>query len=105
MPDGRGLRERDREILELLRPFLAASRERCDGAGFAYVDGLTERETEILGWVARGKTNKQIACLLAVSPHTVRKHLEHSYEKLGAHTRTEAVARAFASGRGPAPTG
>lgn len=58
-------------------------------------DDLTERETEVLRWVARGKSNAEIATLLFVSPHTVRKHLEHVYEKLRVHSRTAAVARAF----------
>jgi DNA-binding CsgD family transcriptional regulator len=59
-------------------------------------NSLTEREAEILGWVARGKTNHEIADLLVVSPHTVRKHLENAYAKLGVHTRTAAVATTFA---------
>jgi DNA-binding CsgD family transcriptional regulator len=90
--------ERDRDLLELLRPFLDALRERFDahlghnGNG----TGLTDREAEILAWVARGKTNEEIAALLVVSPHTVRKHLEHAYKKLRVHTRAAAVARAFA---------
>ena len=54
---------------------------------------LTAREREILGWVARGKTNSEIAELLWVSPSTVRKHLENVYAKLGVNTRTAAVAR------------
>jgi DNA-binding CsgD family transcriptional regulator len=90
--------ERDREILELLRPYLAASRERFELRALPAVESLTERETEILVWVARGKTNKEIAALLVVSPHTVRTHLEHTYGKLRVHTRTAAVARAFESG-------
>jgi DNA-binding CsgD family transcriptional regulator len=91
--------ERDRDLLELLRPFLVALHERYDvqAGGQPNADGLTEREAEILAWVARGKTNREIAALLVVSPHTVRKHLEHTYEKLRVHTRTAAVARAFAS--------
>jgi DNA-binding CsgD family transcriptional regulator len=90
--------ERDRDLLELVRPFLVALRERADlrVAVAANADGLTDREAEILAWVARGKTNQQIAALLFVSPHTVRKHLEHTYQKLRVHTRTAAVARAFA---------
>lgn len=90
--------ERDRDVLELVRPFLVALRERFDAhvADDASADGLTEREAEILAWVARGKTNREIAALLVVSPHTVRKHLEHAYEKLRVHTRTAAVARTFA---------
>jgi DNA-binding CsgD family transcriptional regulator len=89
--------ERDRDLLELLRPFLVALRERFD-ARVAYEvngNGLTNREAEILAWVARGKTNQEIAALLVVSPHTVRKHLEHAFKKLRVHTRTAAIARAF----------
>jgi len=55
--------------------------------------GLTTRERQILAWVARGKTNPQIAETLSVAPSTVRKHLEHVYEKLGVRSRTAAVTR------------
>lgn len=54
---------------------------------------LTRREREVLSWVARGKTNAQVAELLWLSPSTVRKHLENVYPKLGVNTRTAAVAR------------
>jgi DNA-binding CsgD family transcriptional regulator len=54
---------------------------------------LTAREREVLGWVARGKTNAEIAELLWLAPSTVRKHLENVYAKLGVSTRTAAVAR------------
>jgi DNA-binding CsgD family transcriptional regulator len=54
---------------------------------------LTAREQEVLAWVARGKTNAEIARLLWLSPATVRKHLENVYAKLGVSTRTAAVAR------------
>lgn len=55
--------------------------------------GLTRREVEILHLLARGRTNKEIAADLYISPLTVRTHLEHVYEKLGVGNRTEAVAR------------
>jgi DNA-binding CsgD family transcriptional regulator len=55
--------------------------------------GLTPREQQIVAWVARGKTNAQIAELLWISPTTVRKHLENVYAKLGVRTRTAAAAR------------
>ncbi len=90
--------ERDRSLLELLRPFLVAIREPLEVRQAATLTNgvsLTEREAEILHWVARGKTNQEIASRLFVSPHTVRKHLENAYEKLGVHTRTAAIARAF----------
>jgi len=53
---------------------------------------LTQREIEVLMWVARGKTNKDIADILGMSPRTVNKHLEHIYVKLGVETRTAAAA-------------
>jgi DNA-binding CsgD family transcriptional regulator len=95
--------ERERHLLEVLRPALGAIRDRftagsAPGAA-AGAAGLSERETQVLSWVARGKRNEEIAALLVVSPHTVRTHLEHTYRKLGVHTRTAAVRRAF----GPAP--
>jgi DNA-binding CsgD family transcriptional regulator len=55
--------------------------------------GLTAREREVLTWVARGKTNTEIARLLWLAPSTVAKHLENIYGKLGVKTRTAAVAR------------
>jgi DNA-binding CsgD family transcriptional regulator len=54
---------------------------------------LTRREREVLAWVARGKTNAEIAQLLWLAPSTVRKHLENVYSKLGVRTRTAAVVR------------
>jgi DNA-binding CsgD family transcriptional regulator len=54
---------------------------------------LTAREREVLAWVARGKTNPEIARLLWLAPSTVRKHLENVYAKLGVSTRTAAVTR------------
>jgi len=53
---------------------------------------LTQREVEVLMWVARGKTNKDIGEILGMSPRTVNKHLEHIYVKLGVETRTAAAA-------------
>ncbi len=53
---------------------------------------LTPRETEVLGWVAKGKTNRDIGEILGMSPRTVNKHLEHIYVKLGVETRAAAAA-------------
>jgi len=55
--------------------------------------GLTAREAEILMWVSKGKTNKEVGLILDTSPRTVNKHLEHIFEKLGVPTRTAAVAK------------
>jgi DNA-binding CsgD family transcriptional regulator len=54
---------------------------------------LTPREREVVGWVAAGKTNAQIATIVGASVRTVAKHLERVYEKLGVETRTAAAMR------------
>jgi DNA-binding CsgD family transcriptional regulator len=85
--------ERERTLFTLLRPHLvrmginAKSRRR-----FGNGRGLTPREAEVLGWVARGKSNIEIGAVLFISPLTVRKHLENIFEKLGVRTRTAAAA-------------
>jgi DNA-binding NarL/FixJ family response regulator len=56
---------------------------------------LTEREVEILQLLAFGHTNRDIAEKLFISPDTVKTHLEHIYQKLGATDRTAAVAEAL----------
>ena len=56
---------------------------------------LTERESEILTWLSRGKTNNEISEILLISPLTVKKHLEHIYSKLQVHRRSAAVAQFF----------
>ena len=53
--------------------------------------GLSKRESEVLRWVARGKTNGEIGTILSISSRTVSKHLENIYEKLGVESRTAAV--------------
>jgi CheY-like chemotaxis protein/DNA-binding CsgD family transcriptional regulator len=57
--------------------------------------GLTLRESEVLYWVAKGKTNRDIGDILGSSPATVKKHLERIYEKLGVETRTAAATMAL----------
>lgn len=59
-------------------------------------EALTSREIEVLSFVAQGLSNEEIARRLVVTPATVKKHLEHVYDKIGAHSRTAAVARARA---------
>ena len=85
--------DREKTLLELLRPHLIRIRDRRAATRFSWRIGrLTEREIEVLTHVADGRTNAEIAVLLVVSPHTVRKHLENVFEKLDVHTRTAAVA-------------
>ncbi len=57
--------------------------------------GLSEREAEVLGQLARGRTNKQIAQRLGISPKTVGHHLESIYGKTGQRTRAGATAWAI----------
>jgi DNA-binding NarL/FixJ family response regulator len=57
--------------------------------------GLTPREAEVLFWVARGKTNDEIATVLGIGLTTVKKHLESTFVKLGVENRTTAAAMAL----------
>jgi len=61
--------------------------------------GLSGRETEILGWVAQGKTNPEIGVILGISPRTVQKHLEHVYGRLGVENRHAAMRLALDTAR------
>jgi DNA-binding NarL/FixJ family response regulator len=54
--------------------------------------GLTERELEVLRLVARGCTNREIAGALVLSEHTVRRHLQNVFGRLGVSSRAAAVA-------------
>jgi DNA-binding CsgD family transcriptional regulator len=79
-------------VLARLHATLAAAAPATDPA----VAGLTPREREVLGWLAAGKTDRDIGAILGCSHRTVQKHLQHVYEKLGVETRTAAVMRARA---------
>jgi DNA-binding response OmpR family regulator/DNA-binding CsgD family transcriptional regulator len=61
--------------------------------------GLTSREGEVLSWLSKGKTNRDIAQILGLSPRTVDKHLEQIYTKLGVENRTAAAAIATNANR------
>jgi len=86
--------DRSALTLTVLRPHLAAVVRRWE-SGRRLPDGITRREGEVLALLRAGHDNREIADRLRISPHTVRTHLEHIFEKLGVHTRTAAVARAF----------
>jgi DNA-binding CsgD family transcriptional regulator len=93
----RDFSERDKLVLETLQPHLVqlwrnAAARRRESRSLA---ALTPREREVLLWVARGKSNREIAAILYLAPSTIRKHLENVYDKLGVSNRAGAVGRAF----------
>jgi LuxR family maltose regulon positive regulatory protein len=68
--------------------------DRTDEAGHGVIEPLTDREMQVLGLMASGKSNQEIADELVVVLDTVKKHVGHILDKLGAANRTQAVARA-----------
>jgi DNA-binding CsgD family transcriptional regulator len=111
----RDLGQRERLILKILHPHLAAIyrsakiRHRLARASKEFGEDatatLTPREREVISCVAEGLTNREIATTLVVAPSTVRKHLENIYEKLRVGSRTAALAklRDLEPGAGAAP--
>jgi ATP/maltotriose-dependent transcriptional regulator MalT len=69
--------------------------DRLEGSSPADAHGLSPRELEVLRLVAAGKTNREIASTLVVSEHTVARHLQNIFAKLGVTSRTAATAFAF----------
>jgi DNA-binding CsgD family transcriptional regulator len=104
--DSSGMLPRDAGAVQIdaaLRAVAAGLIVRCPGAreaGFGAMRDadshalLTPRELEVLAALAEGMTNKTIARRLDISLHTVKFHIESLFRKLGARTRTEAVAKA-----------
>jgi DNA-binding CsgD family transcriptional regulator len=92
--------QRDEDVLAILQRHLI---DALEGplAGEITADPrrphLTRREAEIVTWAARGFGNEEIAAMLGVSRATIRKHLEHVYERLGVRSRAEAVWQLMAT--------
>ena len=61
--------------------------------------GLTPREAEVLFWISKAKTSREIAAILSIARKTVDKHVERIHQKLGAETRTAAAAIAWSAMR------
>jgi len=76
------------EWVVILETFDDAERLKALSAQFP----ITAREAEVLLWMARGKTNRDIGDILGISPRTVNKHLEHLFVKLHVETRSAATA-------------
>jgi DNA-binding NarL/FixJ family response regulator len=80
------------QLLTLLGPCAPVGRPSGDRARTA---GLTRREREVLGLLAAGHNNRQIARQLCLSPRTVQRHIANLYPKIDAHNRAEATAFAL----------
>lgn len=103
--DGRPFDRAEKDLLHLVQPHLANGRklafavtasedtpvtpELFAGAGF------TPRESDVLYWLTRGKTNEEIAKLLRMRPDSVSRHLQTVYEKMGVEHRVSATIRAL----------
>ncbi len=95
------LRASTRGLVSIARADLATllpQEERIEPALRAPAEALTPRELEVLQWMARGLTNRQIARRLQISEHTVKFHAGAVLGKLNARSRAEAVARAIGLG-------
>ncbi|MCE9628127.1 MAG: LuxR C-terminal-related transcriptional regulator, partial [Candidatus Eisenbacteria bacterium] len=91
--------ERDRELLRFVTPHfvqalaaaeMTTAREQSAVLPLATL-GLTHREAEVARWIARGRTNTEIAKILEMAPRTVEKHVENILVKLGVENRTAAA--------------
>jgi len=71
---------------------LFSSADVSDAELFTKAFNLTVREAEVLLWIAHGKTNREIAQILEMSPRTVNKHLEQVFKKMGVENRTAAAS-------------
>ena len=78
----------------LVRDYLTGERETAPGA----LDGLTDREQEVLAHLADGASNQDIAETLNISPKTVARHRENIMHKLNLHSRSELVKYAIRKG-------
>ncbi len=92
----RGLRQAQGNTRESV-----AGRERADAAPSPPQDGLTGREVEVLALLAGGASNKEIARALALSVHTVERHVANLYGKIGARNRADATSYALRQGGHP----
>jgi DNA-binding NarL/FixJ family response regulator len=87
------------QTISQLNGALEAAQDNMGGGGGLTQErlqtlGLTRRESEVMMWVAQGKSNSDIATILESSPRTIAKHIEHVFGKLNVESRTAAVAEA-----------
>jgi DNA-binding CsgD family transcriptional regulator len=103
----------DRDLLWVLQPHLANATRLADSYASleeAVADpevfaraGLSRREAEVLGWLARGKSNADISQILEISLDTVKTHLRRVFDKLGVDNRHAALLRAHELARRSEP--
>jgi DNA-binding CsgD family transcriptional regulator len=88
------------QIFQQLRatPDVDRLRKLIGPAEKSYSKGLTPREVQVLSLVARGQTNREISTNLVISEHTVARHLQNTFSKLGVSSRTAAAAFALEHG-------
>jgi two-component system response regulator NreC len=79
----------------LVKDYLSQARQSDGGSS---LDGLTDREEEVLRFLAEGKGNEEIAAMLVISPKTVARHRENLMRKLNLHSRSELVRYAIRKG-------
>ncbi|HEY5881055.1 MAG TPA: LuxR C-terminal-related transcriptional regulator, partial [Nakamurella sp.] len=77
---------------------LASARDRVHGQKHDHGYGLTVREREVVALVAQGRTNREIAATLVISEHTVARHVQNVFGKLGVASRTALCSFAYEHG-------
>jgi DNA-binding CsgD family transcriptional regulator len=105
--------DRDAAALDALKPHIVTAWRNAVAHGGAQAPAasplpataLTARENEVLYWVSMGKTNGEVGEIIGARPMTVKKHLEHIYDKLGVPNRTAAARAAVAGQQRGAPPG
>jgi DNA-binding CsgD family transcriptional regulator len=91
--------ERERRLLEMLRPHFDQARLNLESESLSRASryrslkgvGLTPREIEVALWLAQGKTNPEVALILATPVRTIEKHVERILRKLGVENRVAAA--------------
>jgi DNA-binding NarL/FixJ family response regulator len=80
-----------RRLILLVMSTLAAADHSQSSSTWDNLAALTEREHAVLSEVLRGRSNKEVASTLQISEQTVKIHLQHVYQKLGVHRRTDLL--------------